>query len=180
MRIGQPETFADLGTANSQLGARDAAPFASTAAGAYRSAYAHRLAHAGRPRRGAGGSWHLAGSPPECAAPSDHSATCPAANADNGHYGYTATLGFRTLCGRITSFAYDPSSQGRYFASPTVGGIWESTNGGSTWHSIGDGLPTQVVGAIAYDAPLHRIIVGHRRQLLRRRRDRRPRRLLLR
>ena len=160
VRMGQPETFADLGTANSQLGARDNAPFVSAPAGAFRSAYAHRLAMAVAHADGATGTWNLAGTPPECAAPTDHSATCPAPNADNGNYGYTGPLGFRTLTGRITSFAYDPSSQGRYFASPTAGGIWETLNGGSTWHSIGDSLPTQVVGAIAYDAPLHRIIVG--------------------
>ena len=41
-----------------------------------------------------------------------------------------------------------------------AGGLWESLDEGATWHSIGDGLPTQVVGAIAYDVPLHRLIVG--------------------
>jgi hypothetical protein len=41
-----------------------------------------------------------------------------------------------------------------------AGGVFESTNSGATWHSIGDGLPTQVVGAIAYDTPLGRLLVG--------------------
>jgi hypothetical protein len=69
-------------------------------------------------------------------------------------------LGFVTLSGRVTGFAYDPTTAGRFFASPVAGGLWESLDGGGTWHSIGDGLPTQVVGAIAYDVPLHRLIVG--------------------
>ncbi len=158
--IGQPETFGDLGIANSEQGARDAAPFTSTAPGAYRHALAQRQAMArADAAAGGGAAWQVAGSPPECAAQTQGSA-CPAPNADNGNYGYTGTLGFRTLSGRISSIAYDPSTQGHYFASPVVGGVWESADSGATWHSIGDGLPTQVVGAIAYDAPQHRIIVG--------------------
>jgi hypothetical protein len=158
--IGQPETFGDLGIANSEQGARDAAPFTSSAPGAYMHAVAQRraMARAGG-ASGGGAAWKVAGSPPECAAQTQTSA-CPAPNADNGNYGYTGKLGFRTLSGRISSFAYDPSAQGRYFASPVVGGVWESVDSGATWHSIGDGLPTQVVGAIVYDAPHHRIIVG--------------------
>ena len=158
--IGQPETFADLGTANAQLGARDAAPFAHAAAGAFPAAYAQKRALPVAHAAGAAAAWHLAGSPPECAAPTNHGRTCPAAGPDNGGYGYTGTLGLRTLSGRITSFAYDPSTQGRYFASPTVGGVWESTDSGTSWRSIGDGLPTQVIGAMAYDQPFHRVIAG--------------------
>ncbi len=41
-----------------------------------------------------------------------------------------------------------------------MGGVWESIDAGATWRSIGDGLPTQAAGAIAYDAPLRRVIVG--------------------
>jgi hypothetical protein len=159
--IGQPERFADLNISNSELGARDAAPFTSTAPGAYLHAVSQRAAIAAAGTApGAGNAWTRAGTPPECAAQTTTNSACPPPNADNGGYGYTGSLGFRTLSGRISSFAYDPSTQGRYFASPVVGGVWESLDSGATWRSIGDNLPTQVVGAIAYDAPLHRIIVG--------------------
>ena len=157
--IGHPETFQDLSVSNSELGARTTAPFTSSAPGAYQAAVAQRRAMPAADSA-SGSSWHVAGKPPECAAQTTQSSTCPAPGPDNGSYGYTGTLGFRTLSGRITSLAYDPSTQGRYFASPVAGGVWESRNSGATWRSIGDGLPTQVVGAIAYDAPLHKIIVG--------------------
>jgi len=153
--LGEPETFSDLAQSNSELASRDTAPFSSQAPGAY----LHALAQS-RNLPTTAGVWKLAGKPPECAAQTSGSSSCPAPNSDNGLYGYTGSLGFRTLSGRISSYAYDPSTQGRYFASPVVGGVWESRNGGTTWRSIGDGLPTQAVGAIAYDAPLHRLLVG--------------------
>ena len=156
--MGRPETFADLGTANAQLGARDAAPFAATAPGTFAAASAQERA---LPVAHAGGRGLAPGrQPAQCAAPTDHSRTCPAAGPDNGGLGYTGTLGLRTLSGHITSFAYDPSAQGRYFASPTIGGVGESTDSGTSWRSIGDSLPTQVIGAIAYDQPFHRLIAG--------------------
>jgi len=159
-RLGHPETFEDLSTANSELGARDTAPFASSAVGAYLHAVAQRSAI----RRASAASdstpWRVAGSPPECAQETSDASTCPPPSAENGNYAGVGTLGFRTLSGRISSFAYDPTTQGHYFASPVVGGVWESTDSGSTWHSIGDSLPTQVVGALAYVPQLHRIIAG--------------------
>ncbi|HEV3232821.1 MAG TPA: hypothetical protein VG245_11280, partial [Candidatus Dormibacteraeota bacterium] len=70
------------------------------------------------------------------------------------------SLGWVGLSGRISSFAYDPNNVLRVFASPTAGGVYESLDAGGRWHSIGDGLPTQVIGAIAYDAPYHMILAG--------------------
>ena len=158
--IGQPETFDDMSRNATGLAARDNAPFTSQAPGAYLHAVAQR---ASMPAAGAavgtGFAWEQAGSPPECADQTTNN-VCPAPSDENGNYSYMAPLGFRTLTGRISSFAYDPSTQGRYFASPVVGGVWETTNSGGAWRSIGDGLPTQAVGGIAYDAPRHRILVG--------------------
>jgi hypothetical protein len=157
----EPETFRDLYTANTELAARETAPFASTAPGAYLHALAQRGAMpAAGASAGTGGTWKLVGHAPLCAGPTPGSKACPAPSAANGHYSYTGSLGFRTLSGRISSFAYDPTRPGRYFASPVVGGVWESRNGGTTWRSVGNSLPSQTVGALAYDAPRHRIIVG--------------------
>ena len=159
--LGQPETFQDLYTASTQVAARETAPFSTEASGAYLHAIAQRNAMpAAGTVAGTGGRWKLAGRGPLCAAQTTDSKVCPPPGPNNGDYSYMAPLGYRTLTGRISSFAYDPSRQGRYFASPTVGGVWETLDGGRTWRSIGDGLPSQAVGAIAYDAPLHRIIVG--------------------
>ena len=161
IRLGGPELFADLQTSSTELDSRQTAPFSTIAPGAYTHAVAQRAdVPAAGSAAGSGFGWKLAGSPPECAAPTTTSSTCPAAGPDNGNYSYMAPLGFRTLSGRISAFAYDPSNTSRYFAAPVVGGIWESTDAGKTWHSIGDALPTQAMGAVAYDAPLHRILAG--------------------
>ena len=160
--LNQPETFADLRALTDSYTTRAAAPFNTVQPGAYASAMAQRasLSPAGT-LPGSGAAWGPYGTAPECAHQSTAPATtCPAPSTANGTYSNIGALGFVTLSGRISSFAYDPTTTGRFFASPTAGGVYESADGGKTWHSIGDGLPTQVVGAIAYDVPLHRILVG--------------------
>ncbi len=160
-RLGGIETFHDLFTSTTELGARENAPFGSQAPGAYVHAVAQsRTMPMASVASGAGNRWKLAGHPPLCAAQTTGSTACPAAGGENGNYSNVGALGFRTLSGRVSSIAYDPSRQGHYFASPVVGGVWETRNAGRTWRSIGNNLPTQTVGAIAYDARLHRIIVG--------------------
>ena len=57
--------------------------------------------------------------------------------------------GFVNLAGRIDSLAHDPKS-GRLFASIGTGGVWMSRDMGDSWKSIGDRLPTQVVGAVGW------------------------------
>jgi hypothetical protein len=161
VRLGGPETFRDLFTATSELAARETAPFGTQAPGAYRNAVAQRAAMPTvSAASGAGNRWKLAGHAPLCAAQTTGSNACPAPSAQNGNYSNVGSLGFRTLSGRVSSITFDPRRQGHYFASPVVGGVWETHDAGKTWHSIADNLPTQTVGAIAYDAPLHRIIVG--------------------
>ncbi|HET6793506.1 MAG TPA: sialidase family protein, partial [Acidimicrobiales bacterium] len=69
-------------------------------------------------------------------------------------------LGHKELAGRINAFAGDPANQQRVWAAPAVGGVFETDNGGASWHSIGDTLPTQAMSGLAYDAPLHRLLAG--------------------
>ncbi|MDQ3981649.1 MAG: hypothetical protein M3271_03090, partial [Actinomycetota bacterium] len=57
--------------------------------------------------------------------------------------------GFVHLEGRIDSLAHDPKSN-RLFATIGTGGVWVSRNLGGSWRSIGDRLPTQVVGAVGW------------------------------
>ncbi|HVA59284.1 MAG TPA: LPXTG cell wall anchor domain-containing protein [Mycobacteriales bacterium] len=159
--LGGPEAFTEQAANAAQLQARTTAPFATSAPGAYAAglAQAERLPAAGTVP-GSGNAWTLYGKSPECAAPSTQSSVCAANDSANGSYSQVGALGFRTLSGRVSSFAADPANPNRLWASPTAGGVWESDNGGSSWFSIGDGLPTQVVGAIAYDATFHRLLVG--------------------
>ena len=53
--------------------------------------------------------------------------------------------------GRIDSLTYDPATK-RLFAAKGTGGIWMSTDYGDTWRSVGDGLPSQIVGAVAWSS----------------------------
>lgn len=57
--------------------------------------------------------------------------------------------GLSRASGRITDYAYDEQG-GRLFAAVAEGGVWTSTDTGKSWRSIGDGLPTQIVGAVAW------------------------------
>ena len=59
-------------------------------------------------------------------------------------------LGWVKLSARVTSFATDDATPGRYFVSNAGGGVWESRDAGASWHPVGTTLPTQTVGAIAF------------------------------
>ena len=59
-------------------------------------------------------------------------------------------LGLADISGRIEDFAYDPSSSGHWFAAIANGGVYETKTAGASWKSIGDNLPIQVTGALAY------------------------------
>jgi hypothetical protein len=60
-------------------------------------------------------------------------------------------LGLVKTSGRVDSFDYDPVGK-RLFATIGTGGVWASTDLGVTWTSLGDGLPSQAVGAVAWSA----------------------------
>ncbi len=53
--------------------------------------------------------------------------------------------------GRVVAIAPDPTTGGRLFIGASGGGVWMSTDGGSSFTSIADSLPTQAIGAIALD-----------------------------
>ncbi|GAC1584455.1 MAG: hypothetical protein NVS3B24_23640 [Candidatus Dormibacteria bacterium] len=141
-----PETFADLASRNGQAMARAAAPFSTVPAGAHAAAVAQRRALAAGTVPGSGNNWQVVGKSPY--------------RADDPEYPNVVTLGFKGLAGRITAFAYDPVVPGHYWAAPASGGVWESLNGGGSWRSIGETLPTQEMGAIAYNRYTRRLYAG--------------------
>ena len=77
----------------------------------------------------------------------------PLQAADPG-YGGVNGLGLAELGGRITSFVYVPPTDKYFpdtlFASKAQGGVWMTDPTVSEWVSIGDRLPSQVVGAVGY------------------------------
>ncbi|MEA2447928.1 MAG: hypothetical protein QOK47_1565, partial [Actinomycetota bacterium] len=69
-------------------------------------------------------------------------------------YTSVAGYGLENLSGRVTNFYYidraDKKLPGALLASVAYGGVWESRDKGGHWKSIGEKLPTQVVGAVGY------------------------------
>ncbi len=69
----------------------------------------------------------------------------------------TSTHEFFTLTsGRVTALAVDPSdpNQNTVYLGSAEGGVWKTTDGGSTWVALTDGQACQAIGAIAID-PSH-------------------------
>ncbi|MFN2538996.1 MAG: WD40/YVTN/BNR-like repeat-containing protein [Mycobacteriales bacterium] len=62
---------------------------------------------------------------------------------------YDQATGLHNLSGRIEGFAYDPADPKIWYALVANGGVYRSTNAGSSWSSIGDGLPSQIMGGLA-------------------------------
>ena len=84
---------------------------------------------------GAAGSWAEYGSGPLI--------------ANDPDFGHTYGYGWSELNGRIDSLDYDPEAK-RIFASTGTGGVWISEDNGDSWQSIGDTLPSQIIGAVAW------------------------------
>jgi IPT/TIG domain len=61
--------------------------------------------------------------------------------------------GFPTASGRITAIAVDPSDAtgNTVYVGGAAGGVWKTTNGGSTWTVLTDTQPSLAVGSITID-----------------------------
>jgi hypothetical protein len=129
-----PETFADLKAANDAVGSRvNADSTADYVAATRERARLDRSSSSSVP--GTNGTWRPVGVGP--------------LHADDPNYENTFGDGFGELAGRISDYAYD-SVHNRLYASVASGGVWMSKDRGSSWQSIGNSLPTQTVGSIAY------------------------------
>src|SRR5919198_2499467 len=122
-----------------ELLAQKAAPFQSVAPGAYAAAVDARNKAAKKTD-----NWAPIGNTPLYADSPDYAGSDPVLNAG------PSLLGWHNLSGRITALAYDPSTANRIFAAPATGGVWESTDGGTSWKSIGDNLPTGAMGGVGF------------------------------
>jgi photosystem II stability/assembly factor-like uncharacterized protein len=133
-----PESFADLSRANSARTSQNTDPFTSTRSGAMEAALKQRAALRSADVPGSSGSWTPYGTGAEITDNTDF-------DQSNG----STQEGLGEVSGRISDFAYDPST-GSLYAAASNGGIWKSTDMGQHWSSIADNLPTQVVSAVAY------------------------------
>jgi hypothetical protein len=135
--LKHPESLGDIAAVNAFRSVRVTAPATAVRAGAYAGAVGERdaLARAPRTLAGTGGTWEPAGRGPLV--------------ADDDRYDQVNGLGLGDLNGRVTDFAWDAQDQ-RLLASVGEGGVWASDDRGQQWSSIGDGLPTQAVGSVAF------------------------------
>jgi hypothetical protein len=53
--------------------------------------------------------------------------------------------------GRVTSLAVNPSNSSIVYAGGAEGGVWKTTNGGTSWTALTDAEPSLAVGSIAID-----------------------------
>lgn len=58
-------------------------------------------------------------------------------------------LGLGEASGRVDQFAYDAVNK-RLFAANGTGGVWMTADNGDNWLSVGDKLPTQTAGTVAW------------------------------
>ncbi|HKW65252.1 MAG TPA: hypothetical protein VJN89_22055, partial [Candidatus Acidoferrum sp.] len=80
---------------------------------------------------------------------------------------FTGTnTGYPTASGRVTAIAVDPSTPSTVYIGGAAGGVWKTTDGGTTWTPLTDSQPSLAVGSIAIDpnscspAPCSTIYVG--------------------
>ena len=133
----RPESFSEISTMQAQRSAQATGGVGRAPRGAHRAALAQRaaLAAAAPNVPGADGTWTPMGKGP--------------LRSDVEGYTQTNGTGLSELNGRIDSLDYDPVNK-RLFASIGTGGVWMSTDDGASWKSIGESLPTQVIGAVAW------------------------------
>ena len=60
--------------------------------------------------------------------------------------------------GRVSSLACSPTDENLYYVAGADGGVWRTTDGGSTWTPLTDDLPTTAIGALALDPTNESII----------------------
>ncbi len=65
---------------------------------------------------------------------------------------------YPTTSGRVTALAVDPTTSSTVYAGGADGGIWKTTNGGTTWSPLTDGQASLSTGAIAIAPSNHEVV----------------------
>ena len=59
---------------------------------------------------------------------------------------------------RISAAAGIPGDPSTYYVGAASGGVWKSTNGGTTWNPIFDNQPVAAIGALAVASSDHKVV----------------------
>ena len=62
--------------------------------------------------------------------------------------------------GRVNAVAFDPAKKETWYAGSSNGGVWKTTDSGTTWKPTGDGWPFLYVSSIAVDKSGKNVYVG--------------------
>ena len=60
-------------------------------------------------------------------------------------------IGPSTTSGRIVDIAVNPLNKSEYYLAAAYGGVWKTSNGGTTYQPIFDSYGTQSIGCLALD-----------------------------
>ena len=60
-------------------------------------------------------------------------------------------IGPALMSGRIADIAVHPHDQSVWYVAVGSGGVWKTTNAGTTWKSIFDGQPSYSIGDVTVD-----------------------------
>src|SRR5436309_1913768 len=106
-RVGSVEGPIESFTLAEQRAMKQTAPFQTVAPGAFANAMSQRAK-----KQKSGGSWSPIGQTPLHADSPDYAGTDPVVNSG------PSMLGWKSLSGRVTAFAFDPANLSRIFAAP--------------------------------------------------------------
>ena len=68
------------------------------------------------------------------------------------------SIGPAYTSGRIADFAVNPEDNSEYFVASASGGIWKTTNSGTTWKPVFDHYGAYSIGSVAMDPNNHNVI----------------------
>ncbi len=60
-------------------------------------------------------------------------------------------IGPAVSSGRVSDIAVDPTDHSRYFVTVASGGVWRTTNAGTTWEPVFDGEGSYSIGCVTID-----------------------------
>jgi len=67
-------------------------------------------------------------------------------------------IGPALMSGRITDFAVNPENRSEYYVTVASGGVWKTTNSGTTWTPVFDSQGSYSIGCISMDPNNHSVI----------------------
>ena len=71
--------------------------------------------------------------------------------SSNNGFGGVNSWQMSPVSGRVAAFAQSPSSTSNLLVGGASGGLWQSSNGGSSWTPVFEAIGTQTIGAIWYE-----------------------------